>query len=328
MAALTTERDTKRMGNQADPADISLPVAASTKIYQGAIVCDNGSGYAVKGTATTGLIAVGRAEQTVDNSAGSAGDLSVPVKRGVFKYANSAGDALAIGDRYSLVYIEDDQTVCKTGTGKSIAGVMIDIDGDNIWVAVGIAHALSYASLSSDVSAHDTHLKTAQAHLAVPLYSLRETTAFDVGNIAANGGVLASDTTPVLSAINDATDGCQRVLWAASNNDQVTFQLPLPADLDDTADIKLYTRIVSGGTTDAVGFTVKSFFDEADTAVDDTSATNQTTTYTNALTTIAAADVPAGAKTLTVGLTPVAHTTDTLAMTAVWIEYTRKLLAS
>lgn len=159
--------------------------------------------------------------------------------------------------------------------------------------------------------------------IPIPLHSLRETTNFDVSNIAANGGILASDTTPIMDAINVATDGCQRILWASSNNDQVVFQAPLPPYIDTTADLVIHMRIVSGGTTDAVGFTFASFFNEADTSVADTSGTNQTTTYAEVVATIAAADIPSGAQTLTCGLTPVAHTTDTLAMSSIWIEYTR-----
>jgi hypothetical protein len=180
----------------------------------------------------------------------------------------------------------------------------------------------------ADIAAILVDAQTAQKRINIPLTSLREASSLNVLNIAGNGGVLASDTTPVLSAINGATDGCQRVTWASSNNDQVIFQVIVPTDLDDTADLKLYTRIASGGTTNAVGFAVKTFFDEGSTAVDDTSATNQTTTYANKLTTIDKADVPAGATTLTIGLTPAAHTTDTLNLTAVWLEYQRKTLTS
>ena len=171
-------------------------------------------------------------------------------------------------------------------------------------------------------------IKTTQAFIPISLTSLREASTFNVGNASANGGVLASDTTPILAAINGATDGCQMVTWAASNNDQVIFQVPLPPDLDDTADVVLHFRIKSGGTTNAVGFTVDSFFNEGDTKVVDTSETNQTTTWAEKIATIATADVPADAQTLTVGLTPAAHTTDTLNLSAVWVEYTRKLLTA
>ena len=172
------------------------------------------------------------------------------------------------------------------------------------------------------------HVKTAKAFIPVYLMSLREATNFNVGNIAANGGVLASDTTPVLSAINGATDGCQRVLWAAANSDQVIAQIPLPADLDATGDIKVHVRAAMGGTTNTPDIALDSFFDEGDTKVQDTIAAITGTSYDEYVGTIAAADVPDGARTLTIGLTPGAHTTDTLAISAIWIEYQRKALTS
>lgn len=136
----------------------------------------------------------------------------------------------------------------------------------------------------------------------------------------AGGGLLSSSTTPTLEAINDATDGCQRILWVASNNDQITINAILHPDLDVSANLLVHCRIVSGGTTDAVGFTVDTFFNEGDTKVVDTSGTNQTTTYAEVTATIALADIPAGAQTITIGLTPIAHTTDTLAISACWLE--------
>jgi hypothetical protein len=172
------------------------------------------------------------------------------------------------------------------------------------------------------------HVQSAQAFIPVPLHSVRETSTMDVGAIAANGGVLASDTTPIMEAINGATDGCQRISWVANDVDEVTFQVPLPPDIDVSADVVVHLRIASAGTTNAVGFTLASYFNEGDTAVADTSGTNQTATYAEVVATIAAADVPAGAQTLTVGLTPVAHATDALYLTAIWIEYTRTVLTS
>ena len=145
MTALTTERNTPQYGSTADPASWSLPVAAATKIYQGSIVCDNGSGYATKGAVSTALIAVGRAEATVDNSTGDAGDKQVPVERGVFHVAQDA--SITIADRYSVCYILDDQTVTQTsgGSTRSIAGLVMDVDATGVWVAIGVANALSAA---------------------------------------------------------------------------------------------------------------------------------------------------------------------------------------
>ena len=199
------------------------------------------------------------------------------------------------------------------------------LGGDSLIDAGGFTTATTVEAAIAELY---QHLFSTQAFIPIPLTSLRETSTMNVGNAAANGGVLASDTTPILSAVNGATDGCQRLQWASSNNDQVMFQIPLPPDLDADADVVLHARIASGGTTNAVGFTLASYFNEGDTAVADTTGTNQTATYTEVTATIAAADVPTGAQTLTVGLTPVAHTTDTLNLTALWIEYKRKLLTS
>jgi hypothetical protein len=167
-----------------------------------------------------------------------------------------------------------------------------------------------------------------QNFIPVSLMSLREASSMAVGAIAAACGVLGSDTTPILKPINGATDGCQNIEWVESNNDPVIFQVPLPPDLDDEADIVVHTRVKSAGTTDAVGFTVDSWFNEGDTKVVDTSETNQTATWAEKITTIAAADVPAGAQTLTVSLTPVAHTTDHMYLSAVWLEYKTKIKTS
>ena len=170
-----------------------------------------------------------------------------------------------------------------------------------------------------------TDLLSAQSFIGIPINVWREATNFDVGAIAANGGILASDTTPILEAINAATDGCQRISWANANNDQIVTSIPLPPDIDTSKALILHTRIASISTNDAVGFTVDTFFNEGDTKVVDTSATNQTATFGEKLTTIAAADIPTTAQTMTIGLTPVAHTTDYMYLTATWLEYTRKL---
>lgn len=176
------------------------------------------------------------------------------------------------------------------------------------------------------------HTLTAQAFIPIPLLSVRETTNFDVSNIAANGGVLASDTGPVLEAINAATDGCQRISWIATNVDQVVFQTPMPPDLDSSstnAHIVVHIRAAMSDTNNTPDITVDSFFNESDTKLVDTISAITGTSYAEYTGTIAEADIPdSGIQTLTVGLTPAAHANDALYITAIWIEYTRKLLTS
>jgi len=133
--ALTADRDTPRK----DGEFRVLPVAASTKIYAGALVCVNASSLAVPGATSTTLKAVGRAEESVDNSSGSAGDKTVAVRRGVFQFKNSAsGDLIALKDIGATAYIVDDETVALTnGTNtRSAAGKIHDVDAGGVWIEI------------------------------------------------------------------------------------------------------------------------------------------------------------------------------------------------
>jgi hypothetical protein len=118
--------------------DFVYPVAAATKIYAGALVMLDG-GYAKPGAVATGKVAVGRAEEQVDNSGGSNGDVTVRVKRGVFLFNNSAAsDAIALSDVGANCYIVDDETVAKTnGTNtRSVAGKIEDVSAEGVWVRI------------------------------------------------------------------------------------------------------------------------------------------------------------------------------------------------
>ena len=133
MAALTKDRNTKRR----DAKVFSDPVAATTKIYAGSLVCINASGYAVPGSTSTALKARGVAQEQVDNSTGAAGDKRVETNRGCFPFANSASaDEITRADIGATAYIVDDQTVAKTNgsSTRSAAGTVVGIDADGVWV--------------------------------------------------------------------------------------------------------------------------------------------------------------------------------------------------
>ncbi|HEX5500898.1 MAG TPA: hypothetical protein VFX03_16795 [Thermomicrobiales bacterium] len=133
MPALSADRNTPR----AEGGIKSLAVGAAKLIYAGALVMRNATGFAVPGAVATTLIGVGRADERVDNSAGADGDLSVRVRTGVFRFANSAAaDAITAADIGKPCYAVDDQTVAKTdGTAtRSIAGFIFDVDDSGVWV--------------------------------------------------------------------------------------------------------------------------------------------------------------------------------------------------
>lgn len=132
MSALTGPRDTKLRKGDFNKD----PVKAAEIIYRGAAVCLDSNGEAVNATATTGLITRGVARDTVDNTDDG---LYIETDSGCFKFHNKSGDELSQDEVGDVCYWDDNQTVCKTSTGKSIAGVVRSVDADGyVTVQVGL----------------------------------------------------------------------------------------------------------------------------------------------------------------------------------------------
>ena len=132
MAALANVRDTVQYSNQTAPSLFIYTVKSATTIYQGSLVILT-SGIAEPGkTASSGIVAVGRAEETVVNPSG--GTLTVRVRQGCFKWGNDSSiSATNIG---TSCYIVDDQTVAATAGGtRSVAGTVCQVDSDGVWVS-------------------------------------------------------------------------------------------------------------------------------------------------------------------------------------------------
>ena len=115
---------------------VVFSVAAATIIYAGSLVATDAAGNAVPATDIAAISIKGRAGETVDNSLGLAGALTISVKRGVFKYGNSTTHALAAADVGKTAYIEDEATVASTSTNKIVAGRIIAVDTDGVWVEI------------------------------------------------------------------------------------------------------------------------------------------------------------------------------------------------
>ncbi len=165
MSALTGGRNTKQLGvNKVVLDDLEIQQATNTKIYEGAIVALSSTGYGTPGAAATTLTAAGVAilnpnAGNVSDSTGIAdGVLKIRVRQGVFKFGNStAGDAIAQAQCGTLCYIVDDQTVAKTSgsSTRSIAGIVMQVDTDGVWVAIGLQLQpnVSFASLQTQINA-------------------------------------------------------------------------------------------------------------------------------------------------------------------------------
>ncbi len=120
MAALTADRDAQRQEGEL----ISYPVAGSTTIYKGSIVCDNGSGYATPGTESTNAF-LGFAFEQVANSSATAGAKSIKVwKKGSFVVNKASAGQTDIG---TLMYIRDDNTVAASTTNSNGVGYVVEV---------------------------------------------------------------------------------------------------------------------------------------------------------------------------------------------------------
>jgi hypothetical protein len=117
---------------------VTVPVAASTKIFGGTMVALDASGNAVPASDTTGLVTLGKCVvyggTVVDNSAGAAGALKVTVKlslgRIAYLYNNDTGSPVVAADRYLNVNVLDDNTVAHTTSNSIVAGKFVGFDTD------------------------------------------------------------------------------------------------------------------------------------------------------------------------------------------------------
>ncbi len=161
------------------------------------------------------------------------------------------------------------------------------------------------------------------ATIALSLVNFRESTAGDVGNIAANGGLLASDTTPVLSGTGATVS--QEVLWAAGNTDQILIDIALPEDFDGRDDALLELWVASG-TTNLASFAVATSWDGGADVADTATDPAQSATVHKITARIAASDIPDRPSFVTVALTPAAHATDAIKLKAARIRYFNRVL--
>jgi hypothetical protein len=132
--ALSRERDTPMQ----DGVFRVRPLAANVRIWKGALVALNAAGLAVPGSTAATLKAYGRAEETADNTGGAASAISVKVRRGIFRFANKADDAVTAAEIGADCFIVDDETVAKSSATdtRSVAGRVHDVDASGVWVEI------------------------------------------------------------------------------------------------------------------------------------------------------------------------------------------------
>jgi hypothetical protein len=316
MTATTTERLTD--STLGAPRRGTYPIAANTLIRKGWQVALNASGQAVPADtiANGALFAVGKAEATVDNRTGSAlGGLAaaadVEVGFGVNGWLSAAGaDEITAADVGKRVFMLDNQTVALTdgGAARGPSGCVTEVRDGMVWTYQG---------------PHVAGLRAGVATLLFSLNDFREVSSGgDPGAIAANGGILASDTTPILRG--DAAESLE-IAWAAGNADVILAQISLPPDFDGskdvTVDLFVYTDNTGGGGIEAATFTVETTFVGAAVVADTATDTTPAVTVHKVTATIAAADIPDRASNLTLMLTPGTHANDPVQLVGARLNY-------
>lgn len=129
---LSRERNTPQLG---DGLLREIGVKANAVIHAGALVVNDG-GVAAPGRAAPGLIALGRAELTADNTGGADNAIRVRIRRGVYGFKNSSTDPVVAADLGQDCFIVDDETVARTAgnNSRSRAGTVFALEGDIVFV--------------------------------------------------------------------------------------------------------------------------------------------------------------------------------------------------
>jgi hypothetical protein len=252
--ALSSDRNTPRLGGDVR----RLPMAAAALIYAGALVCRNAAGYAVKGATALNLVGAGVAQARVDNSAGSAGDLEIDVRSGVFRFANSSsGDAITVAEIGDIAWVVDDETVAKTsGSGtRSPAGIITGVDSLGVHVLVGDEVLSGYlATNKTVVQALVQTLVGTGSYYAVAPRAGRITKIWSVIE-----GVLTTGDATLTGKINGAaiTNGVITITQAGSAAGDVDTATPTAANVVAAGDV----LAVTVGGSNATASKAQVFFE-------------------------------------------------------------------
>lgn len=273
-------------------------------------------------------------------SDGSSGE-RIPVQiihKGFASTLGVAGMALADGK----VWIGDSggEAAAKTPSGDAtmtregvitVADVTVgsDAEGDILYknatptaarLAIGTAGQL--LAVNSGATAPEW-VNAQTGYIPIDITAGRDIASNAIQNLAAHGGLLAADSTPILQRVNGATDKALRITWAAGDVNEL--QLPTvtwPPDLKASSDVLVKLLFAKDADANTVTCDVQAY-----EGVGDTEMGSATSTIAQALAeytvTLANADITGHPGFLNLILVPSAHAGDALYLYGAWIEYTR-----
>jgi len=343
--------------------ELEFEMAATEKVFGGALACVNAAGYCLEGSDTAGLIFMGWATEQVDNTDGDDGDLTIVLRRrGLVKVI--LGTAITIANVGDNVFLVDDQTVDLVGntTHDIFCGIIAGfIDTTHAWidiepairqadVATHIADT-SAAHAASAISIADAGLFTAQTQVEAALQQIYQSLLTAKGIIHIPMPTI-TDAGVALAAFANASDPLPGFCVTAEGlgirwNDHATptavgTKVMIPPDADITADMILHILAAKTGATpgDATMFTIVAYnnvvaalYDaDADFGGDTDAMTGAATAKTvqHVTLTLALANLAAYPAAMELTLQPKDGTlgSDDVIMLAAWIEYKRKLLTA
>lgn len=130
MTALTADTKLYQWGTPDNREKLSFPVAASVKVYGNSIAVTNSSGQLINTGQDNTCKCWGLIDRQVDNSSGAACALDAEVNQGIFWVPQCAAGDLAESDIGATVYVWDNITVGKGGSGaKCSAGKLVAVNG-------------------------------------------------------------------------------------------------------------------------------------------------------------------------------------------------------
>lgn len=190
-----------------------LPAAASV-IYKGSAVSVNSSGYARALNTSDGFFA-GFALQKVDNSAGSAGDLNVPVRRrGIVQLAITSA---AITDVDKRVYASDDATFTFTQGSNIPIGTVVR------WISTGVVE-VEFAATGAGGASNITSLTdstSGTANTTLTAATLTQATLTDsTGGSASTTLAALTNTDSLTNSTSGTADDTLTAVTDTSMSDQ------------------------------------------------------------------------------------------------------------
>jgi len=253
---------------------------------------------------------------------------------------NASGDsAVAVGD--TLFYVDaDTPKLSKKNTGYFF-GFALETVESGATATINVLHVQSPGSgtIASDavtttkinanaVTAAKLTSTMATGYIPLALTDFRLIASNDIAaKNATDGGVISSDTNPILKRVNGATDKALRISWESAS--VIEIQAPTiayPPDLDDSAPVTVCLFAgMKAGSVDTPVIAVSAWEGVGDTNAGGNTAA-LTTTAGKVTVAIAHGDVGAYPKCLSIALAPGAHNTaaNDVYLYGAWIEYTRK----